>query len=312
MQASRLHLTWVLLACWLALAGKLVVGSCSAQEQVSLKKVVVTTGLVADLVSSVAGTQVSLTSLMGSGVDPHLYKATQGDLLRLREADLIFYNGLHLEGKLAEVLEKFSKRRPTVAVSRSIGRAQLLAPPEFEGQFDPHIWFDVQLWLSALDVVAEELKKLIPEKNALFEERRLRYAAELQQLDAWMISEIKTIPPERRVLITAHDAFGYFGRRYGLEVLALQGISTASEFGLSDVTSLTQIIQKRKIPAIFVESSVPHRFIEALLKGVQAQGGQVKLGGELYSDALGAQGTATGTYVGMLRHNVNTIVAALR
>lgn len=275
-------------------------------------RVTVTTGMVGDLVQRVGGPQVRVTRLMGAGVDPHLYKASQSDLERLSEADLIFYSGLHLEGKMTEIFEKMARVKPTVAVTRGVPVDRLLTPPEFEGAHDPHVWFDVALWRLCLDTVSEELARVDPKHAADFAARRAAYAAELDSLDSWCRSSLAEVRADRRVLVTAHDAFGYFGRAYGVEVLGLQGISTVSEFGLNDLNRLVDLIVTRKVPAVFVESSVSPRSIEALVKGCAGRGSPVRLGGTLFSDAMGADDTPEGQYPGMVRHNVRTIVAALR
>ena len=270
-----------------------------------------TTGMVADLVRNVGGTEVATSFLMGPGVDPHLYRATYRDLEQLRDADIIFYSGLHLEGKMVEVLEQMEKRKLCIPVTRAIEAGQLLTSAKSQGQFDPHVWFDVSLWSKALPLVRDSLAKLRPARAEYFTANAERYADQLKDLDSWVRQTIGRIPPAQRVLVTAHDAFSYFGRAYGMEVLALQGISTASEYGLFDLKSLVETILTRKIPAVFFESSVPERFILSLQAGVLARGGQVAIGGTLFSDALGAEASAEGTYDGMVRYNVNEISRAL-
>ncbi len=275
-------------------------------------RVVTTTGIIEDAVRNVADTLADVTALMGPGVDPHLYKATQGNLSQLSAAQVVFYNGLHLEGKMVDALEKLGRTRPVVAVASGIDTAKLRRPAGFQGNYDPHIWFDVRIWTDAVRTVAAELKRLDPQHATQYERNAAAYIVRLDSLDEWIRREIATIPAERRVLITAHDAFGYFGRAYGIEVRGLQGISTVSEFGLADISGLVDLIVQRKIKAVFVESSVPKRSIEAVVQGTQARGHELRIGGELYSDALGAQGTPEGTYLGMVSANVNTIVNALR
>jgi len=274
-------------------------------------RVVATTGMVGDAAREVGGGRVRVTALMGPGVDPHLYKAREGDVRRIAEADIVFYNGLHLEARMAEVLERISGRIRTAAVTRGIDPAELMTPPEFQGSYDPHVWFDVRLWMSAVGVVREELERLDPEHAETYGANAERYLRELEELDAYVRERAGTVPPERRVLITAHDAFGYFGRAYGFEVRGLQGMSTATEAGTADVQGLAMYIVEARIPAIFVESSVPVRTIEAVQAAVRARGWTVRIGGELYSDALGSAGTGADRYVGMVRHNIDTIVDAL-
>jgi manganese/zinc/iron transport system substrate-binding protein len=251
-------------------------------------------------------------ALMGPGVDPHLYKASEGDVQRLAQADLILYNGLHLEGKMADILVKLARGRPVVALGEGIPEEALREPPEFAGQYDPHVWFDVSMWRQTLPVVAEELAALDPDHAADYRANADRYAAELAALDAWVEERIASLPPERRVLITAHDAFGYFGRRYGMQVVGIQGISTLAEAGLQDIERVVDLVVDSEVPAIFVESSVPRRTVEAVQGAVRSRGRELASGGELFSDSLGAAGSPEGTYPGMVRHNVETIVEALR
>jgi manganese/zinc/iron transport system substrate-binding protein len=273
--------------------------------------VVTTTSIITDLVKTLGGERVSVTGLMGPGVDPHLYKASAGDVSRLERAHLIFYNGLHLEAAMGEVLERMRGRVKTVAVTDGIDRSLLLAPPEFQGAYDPHVWFDVTLWMKCAERVRDALIEADPAGADVYRSTTERYLQELGALHDYVKSRAGTLPAERRVLITAHDAFNYFGRAYGFEVRGLQGISTATEAGAADVQSLAQFIAERRIPAIFVETSVSPRSIEALQAAVRARGFDVQIGGKLYSDALGDPGTPEGTYAGMIRYNIDTIVQAL-
>jgi manganese/zinc/iron transport system substrate-binding protein len=269
--------------------------------------------MVGDLVRNVGGDRVEVTTLMGPGVDPHLYKASEGDIARLRNADVVFYNGLFLEGKMGEVLQRVAERGlPVVAVGSRVPVERLHHPEAFEGHPDPHIWFDVSLWMETLPAVVDGLSVLEPDSRALFEANAARYREELVALHRWCGERLAEVPPERRVLVTAHDAFGYFGAAYGVDVVGLQGISTASEYGLRDVQHIVDLVAARKVKAVFVESSVPKRSIEAVVEGVRAAGHDVRIGGQLYSDAMGAAGTPEGTYLGMVRANVDTIVEALR
>lgn len=280
-------------------------------KQADRLSIVATTGIVADLAANVGGDRVKVTALMGPGVDPHLYKASEGDVRRLAGADLIVYNGLHLEAKMGEVLERMRGNRPTVAVTAAVPRARLLAPPEFAGAYDPHIWFDVALWRHGTDVVEQVLAQAAPQHAAEFTANAARHRVRLDSLDAYVRTQAARVPADRRVLVTAHDAFNYFGRAYGFEVRGLQGISTASEAGTADVQRLADFIATRRIPAVFVESSIPRRTIEAVQAAVRSRGWEVRIGGQLYSDALGTAGTPAGTYVGMVRHNIDTVVGAL-
>ncbi len=275
--------------------------------------VVSTVGMITDIVRNVGGERVLARGLMGPGVDPHLYKPSAGDAIRLGNADIIFYGGLHLEGRMAELFEKIELTgKPAVAVSRDIEPARLRQPPEFEGKFDPHIWFDVSLWQSATRTVAAALTSLDPNSAALYAANARAYLARLETLDQYARAQIATIPAAQRVMITAHDAFGYFGQAYGMEVRGLQGISTASEISAADVQSLSEFITARKIKALFVESSVPESTVRAVQEAVRSRGHEVVIGGELFSDAMGAEGTPEGTYIGMVTFNVDTIVRALR
>ncbi|HSH00142.1 MAG TPA: zinc ABC transporter substrate-binding protein [candidate division Zixibacteria bacterium] len=310
---SHIRLTPALLITLCALA---LYSGCSGKRMDTVGgahiRVVATTGMVADLARAVAGTRADVTGLMGPGTDPHLYKASQGDIGRLAEADLILYNGLHLEGKMAEVLEKMAAHKPVVAVTDALMRDTLRAPAEFAGQYDPHVWFDVALWSQTVGHVAEALSAIDPAAAASYQANAAAYRDSLTALDTWVREHIAQIPAQRRVLVTAHDAFGYFGRAYDIEVRGLQGISTATEFGLNDITSMVDLLVARRIKAVFVESSVPRRSVEAVVEGCKSRGHAVIIGGELYSDALGPADSPAGRYLGMVRHNVTTIVEALK
>jgi manganese/zinc/iron transport system substrate-binding protein len=275
-------------------------------------RVVATTGMIAENARRIAGPRAEVIALMGPGVDPHLFKASAGDVRRLGDAHLVLYNGLLLEGKMGDVLSRLARTRPVVAVAESIPEEELLVPPELEGLYDPHLWFDVRLWARTLDPIVEALCDLVPEHADEFLRRGEAWRQELVELDRWVEARIGEIPPERRVLVTAHDAFGYFGRRYDIEVVGLQGISTLAEAGLQDMERVVHLVTSRRIPAIFIETSVPSRSIEAVQAAAARRGHQVAIGGELFSDAMGAPGTPEGTYPGMVRHNVDTIVEALK
>jgi manganese/zinc/iron transport system substrate-binding protein len=296
----------------------LALASCSrplaGPAEIAARPINVTTtvGMIADIVKNVGGDRVIVTGLMGAGVDPHLYKPSARDILRLDDADIIFYGGLHLEGRMAEVFEKLAKLKPVFAVSENIPQARLRKPIEFEGNFDPHIWFDVTLWIEAVRAINTELSKLDPQHAAQYQQNTDVYLKKLDELHRYTQAQIGSIPDNARVLITAHDAFGYFGAQYGMTVRGLQGASTATEAGAGDVRELASFIAERKIKAIFVESSVPAATVEAVRAAVQARGWDVKIGGSLFSDAMGNAGTVEGTYIGMVRHNVDVIVGALK
>ena len=274
-------------------------------------RVVTTIGMITDIVKNVGGENVEVTGLMGPGVDPHLYKASAGDVQRLTSAQLIFYNGLHLESKMGDILAKMSGDTKTVAVTEAVDRGLLLTPPEFEGQYDPHLWFDVTLWMEAVGRVRDTLSEVDSDNSLMYYTNAERYLAKLAELHEYVKAQAARVPSEQRVLVTAHDAFNYFGKAYGFEVQGLQGISTATEAGIADVQKLATFIAERRIPAIFVESSVSSRSLEAVRAAVNSKGFDVKIGGELYSDAMGDEGTPEGTYIGMVRHNIDTIVTAL-
>ena len=272
-------------------------------------RVVATTTVVADLVRQVGGTRVAVESLMAEGVDPHSYRATPRDADRLFRADLVAANGLHLEGKLAQLLQRLSQRRPVVALGDGLAEADLL--PIGNGLFDPHIWFDAALWSRCPALVATALGQLDSVGAEGYQQRAAEYAQRLQALDATIRTRVAKIPPARRVLITAHDAFRYFGRAYDLEVIGVQGTSTESEAGLADMNRLVDLVVSRGIPAVFVETSVSDRNVTALREGAAARGQPVKLGGRLYSDALGPPGSDGDTLERALLANVATLVAAL-
>ena len=272
-------------------------------------RIVATTSMIADLAREIGGDRVEVEGLMGPGVDPHLYKASEGDVSRMTEADLILYNGLHLEGKMVDILERLGDR--TAAVTDGIDRDRLVKPEVYEGNFDPHVWMDVSMWKDAARTVADRLAALDTAHAAGYRARADEYLATLDSLDAWVEEQTARVPEDQRVLVTAHDAFGYFGLAYDFEVRGLQGISTATEAGTGDVQDLAEFVAEREIPAMFVESSVSARSIEAVREAVRARGFDVEIGGNLYSDALGGAGSGADYYEGMIRHNVNTIVGAL-
>lgn len=301
-------LSAIIVACVLILAG------CAQQEEHNGKiKITATTGMIADLASEIGGEHVIVTGLMGPGTDPHLYQASQGDIRKLDQADIIFYNGLHLEGKMAEIFEKLQKKKTTVAISENITEEQLMSN-EDRGitAVDPHIWFDVKLWMSAADTVTRTLIEKDEGNRSYYEARKSAYLKELEELDQYALEQIALIPEQRRILVTAHDAFGYFGRAYGLTVTGLQGMNTMSEYGSKDVSQLRDYLVEHGIKAVFIESSVSSKSIESVIDGAKSLGHEVKIGGELFSDAMGDEGTPEGTYIGMVKHNINTLVEALK
>lgn len=285
-------------------------GGSEAEEDGRLQ-VVSTIGMITDIVKNIGGEHVNADGLMGPGTDPHLYVASAGDVNKLNNADIIFYNGLFLEAQMEEILEQLGENKTVVPVSRDIDRSTLLASPIYDDEFDPHIWFNVPFWQEATQTVRDTLIEKDPEHEADYTANAEQYLAELAELQTYVVDQTSRVPEEQRVLITAHDAFSYFGRAYGFQVLGLQGISTQSEASTDDVQNLAAFIVENQIPAIFVESSVPVRTIEAVQAAVRDQGFDVQIGGELFSDAMGDTNTPEGTYQGMVRHNVDTIVGAL-
>lgn len=275
-------------------------------------KVTTTVGMITDIVKNVAGDKAAVNGIIGEGVDPHLYKPTRNDVAALQQADIIFYSGLMLEGKMADTLIKVSRAgKPVYAVTELVDEKYLLEPKEMQGHYDPHLWMDVSAWSKGVEAVAKALGEFDPPNAELYRRNAEQYAAELRKLDEYAKKIIASIPEKSRVLITAHDAFNYFGRAYNLEVLGIQGLSTESEAGLQRINELVDMIVRRDIKAVFVESSVSDRNIRALIDGAQAQGKEVKIGGTLFSDAMGAPGTYEGTYIGMIDHNVTTVARAL-
>ena len=275
--------------------------------------VVTTTSMITDLVKNIGGKHINIQGLMGSGVDPHLYKASEGDVSKLVNADVIFYNGLHLEGKLVDVFEKMGSATKTpIALADELDKTTLIGSDYFASNYDPHVWFNIEYFKQFAKKVTQILSEKNPKNTVNFIENEKQYLAKLDTLENNMREIIKDLPVEKRILVTAHDAFNYFGKNYGFEVVGLQGLSTATEAGVKDVQKLAAFIIEKKVKAIFVESSVPKRTIEALEAAVKSKGHDVKIGGTLFSDALGNAGTIEGTYIGMFEYNVNTIVNALK
>ncbi|TVR63218.1 MAG: manganese transporter [Gemmatimonadales bacterium] len=275
-------------------------------------RVVTTIGMITDVVERVGAERVQVHGLMGAGIDPHLYRASAGDVRRLDSADIIFYNGLNLEASLGRVLEEMRGRTRTVAVAEALPRELLLEDRDVSGAMDPHVWHDVSLWLQVVDIVSLALEEADPQGRELFRANAVHLQDEMKELDAWIRTEVARIPEERRILVTAHDAFGYFGRAYGFRVEGLQGITTLTEAGAGDVQRVARLVEEYGLPAIFIESSRPRRNVQAVQAAVRARGVGVDIGGVLYSDALGDRTSEAGDYVGFMRENVRTIVEALR
>lgn len=271
--------------------------------------VVTTIAQIAEPLSVIGGDKVEVQSLMGSGVDPHLYTATQGDIQKMEGADIVFYSGLHLEANMVKVFEEIGKTRPVLAIGEVIPEEKLLH--DEEGAIDPHIWFDIDLWKEALDAATNELKKASPDDSDYFEKNKQEYFAKLDALTEEAKAQMESLPEDKRVLVTAHDAFGYFGRMLDIEVVGLQGLSTEAEIGLSDIEETIQLLVEHQVPAVFIESSINPASINAVIEGAKKQGLDIELGGELFSDAMGDAKSKEGTYIGMYEHNVSTIHQAL-
>lgn len=273
--------------------------------------VTTTVGMVNDIVRNVAGDKAKANALMGAGVDPHLYKPTRDDVSALIGAEAVFYSGLMLEGKMADTLIKVGRSKPVFAVTELIDEKFLLEPEEMAGHADPHVWMDPSAWAKAVEAVGNRLAEFDPANAALYQKNSAAYAAKCQEMTAYGKKVLATVPENSRVLISSHDAFNYFGRAFGLKVMGVQGISTESEAGLQSINSLVDFIVKNEVRAVFVESSVSPKNIQALVGGVKSRGKDLKIGGELFSDAMGAAGTYEGTYLGMIDHNITLVARAL-
>ena len=298
----------------LVLSVMFLLAACGSEEGASSQsngekiKIVTTISQIGEPLSVIGGDKVEVKSLMGPSVDPHLYNATHGDITTIGEADLFFYSGLHLEANMIAIFDEIGKTKPVLAIGDTIDEQSLLK--DEKNVIDPHIWFDLDLWQQALDAAVEELKTYSPENADFFEENKQEYFSKINQLKK-EAEKLADIPEEQRVLVTAHDAFGYFGRMHDLEVVGLQGLSTDGEIGVSDIQKTIIIITKYNVPAVFVESSINKSSIQAVIEGAKSDGVEVTLGGELFSDAMGEAGTEEGTYLGMYRHNIETIYHAL-
>ncbi len=295
----------------LFLVGLLFGFGVQAAERTYPYKITTTVGMVTDIVKQVAGDKAKVTGIIGEGVDPHLYKPTRNDVAALLDADVVFYSGLVLEGKMGDTLVKVARNKQVYAVTELIDEKYLLEPKEFQGHYDPHVWMDVGGWSKGVEAVAKSLGEFDPANAGFYKENAMRYRAELAKLDDYARKTIATIPEKSRILITAHDAFNYFGRAYGLQVMGIQGISTESEAGLQDINRLVDMIVAHDVKAVFVETSVSDKNVRALVDGARAKGKKISIGGLLFSDAMGAAGTYEGTYLGMIDHNVTVVANAL-
>ena len=283
-----------------------------ARESGRPLRVVATIGQITDAVRRVGGDRVEVHGLMGPGVDPHLYRASESDITRLESADAVFWNGLHLEAGMSGILERMGALGVhSIRVTDDIDRDRLLAPPEFKGAYDPHLWFDLDLWSTVVASIRNALIAMDPDGADAYRANADAYIAQIAELDEYVKVRALEVEERVRVLVTAHDAFNYFASRYGLEVRGLQGISTESEASTADVQELAKFISERGIPAVFIESSVPDQGVQAVIEAAAARGHTVAVGGEIFSDAMGQEGTLEGTYLGMIRHNIDTIVEAL-
>ncbi|MCH9746563.1 MAG: zinc ABC transporter substrate-binding protein [Alphaproteobacteria bacterium] len=274
-------------------------------------KVVATTGMIADMVRQIGGEAVVVRGLMGAGIDPHSYRQTRSDIVAMTRADVTFWHGLYLEAQMEEFLADLDRKRSVYAVADNLDPAQLITHADYDDSFDPHVWMDPVIWAQCTSIVVDELTNLYPEMRTLFEENASTFVQEAVALDAYSRDTLMKVPPKSRILLTAHDAFGYFGKAYNFDVLGIQGISTESEAGLNRISELVDILVDRKVPAVFVETSVSDRNVRALIEGAAAQGHDVSIGGTLFSDAMGVDGTYEGTWLGMIDHNVTTIARAL-
>ena len=293
----------------------LLLFGCSEEENTKEEKIgaiVATTGQIADAIEEISGDHLTVTALMGPGVDPHLYKATQSDLKILDEAEVIFYNGLHLEGQMLDIFDQMGEEKTVFAVAENLDKKQLIADEEDTKLYDPHVWFELDLWKEVVEDIGNTLIKEYPAFKEDFEANKAAYLNKLEQLKTYARERTSEIPEEQRILVTAHDAFNYFGSSLGFDVRGLQGLSTDSEYGVKDVQEMVDFLVTNNIKAIFVESSVSDKAMNAVIEGAKQKRHEVVIGGELFSDAMGAKETDEGTYLGMYKHNVDTIVDALK
>lgn len=274
-------------------------------------RIVVTIGMLSDLVKQIGGEQVVVQTLMGEGIDPHLYKPTRGDVQAIVQADVVFYCGLMLEGKMSDTLAVLGKDKRVVAIGDHLPADKLIGMTGENAHPDPHVWMDVALWSQSLDTIVETLAELRPMDRSQLQQRSDELRARMQRVHEYGQTVLQTIPPQSRLLVTSHDAFSYFGRAYGIEVAGVQGISTESEAGLQRINELVDLLVARHVPSVFVESSVPQKSLESIVRGARSRGLKVQMGGPLYSDAMGPKDALTGTYLGMMVHNFEIIAAGL-
>ena len=283
-----------------------------SDNPVTDKPVIVTTiAQIADVASQIVGDKMVVDSLMGEGVDPHTYRMNRYDVAALTKADIVLYNGIYLEAQMEDALERMAAKKPVVALAESIDKSLLLQSQDYTNKNDPHVWMDVRKWMAVTTKALEVIKNFDPANTAFYDNNAAAYLVKLEQLNGYVETVLATVPENERVVISAHDAFNYFGQAYGFEVIGIQGLSTASEAGLKKIESLVDLIVSRKLKAVFVESSVADRNVRALIEGAQARGHTISIGGTLFSDAMGPAGTYEGTYIGMLDHNSTVISRAL-
>lgn len=294
----------------ISVAFALVFSSLARADDGKLK-VVATTGMIADAARQVGAERVAVKALMGPGVDPHAYRQTRTDIVALAKADLVLWHGLYLEAQMEDFLVALGKRHQTVAVAEALPKDLLLSHADYADKYDPHVWMDPQRWTKVISAVSDALSSVKPDAKATFEANAARHLGDVTKLAAYAEKSLATVPAESRVLLTAHDAFNYFGEAYQFEVLGIQGISTESEAGLNRIRELVDVLVTRNISAVFIESSVSDRNIKALIEGAAAEGHTVTIGGELFSDAMGRDGTYEGTYLGMIDHNITVVTRAL-
>ena len=311
-KCSYLRSGWVVMR--LMLVAMVVLGMFTVASRVSATeplRVVATTSMIADAARQVAGDRAEVDALMGPGVDPHAYRQTRSDIARIVQADLVLWHGLYLEAQMEEFFLDLANRQPVVAVGEGVPERQLLRHDDYDGRFDPHVWMNPNLWSLVVLTVRDALIEVDPDGEAAYRENAERHLQEIADLAIYAQQVFASVPVERRLLISAHDAFNYFGAAYGFEVLGIQGISTEAEAGLRRIEELVDLIVERQISAVFVESSVSDRNVRALIEGAAAQGHEVTIGGQLFSDAMGEAGTYEGTYIGMIDHNATAITRAL-
>ncbi|POF28510.1 metal ABC transporter solute-binding protein, Zn/Mn family [Roseibium marinum] len=306
--APRTRLTSAVLG---TLVSVLLVFSCPPSARAGQLNIVATTGMIADAAAKIGGDSVAVHALMGPGVDPHAYRQTRSDIVAMTKADLILWHGLFLEAQMEDFFRKLGKSRNVVAVAEAMPEDQLIAHDVYANKYDPHVWMDPGRWLYVAEAIRDALIEAQPEHKAVFEANTAAYLQEIAALDTFAAEVLATVPKDNRVLVTAHDAFNYFGDAYDFDVIGIQGISTQSEAGLHRVAELVDLLVERKIKAVFVESSVSDRSVRALIEGAAARGHEIVIGGSLYSDAMGEPETYEGTYLGMIDHNVTTIARAL-